>query len=81
MNHEVQLQLFPEVADPTPVDVQAIFEARAHTQVQQTRVTQLGSAEVVKLSLYRQKKSQELSTPSSLDQKLLAQILSRSQYF
>lgn len=81
MTHEVQLQLFPEVADPNLVHVQVIFETPVHAQDQDTNVTQLGSAEVVQLSLYRQKKSQELSTPSSLDQKLLAQILSRSKYF
>lgn len=81
MNHEVQLQLFPEVADPNLVHVRVIFETPVHAQDQDTNVTQLGSAEVVQLSLYRQKKSQELSTPSSLDQKLLAQILSRSKYF
>jgi len=81
MTYEVQLQLFPEVADPNPAHVQVILEAQVHAQEQDTNVTQLGSAEVIQLSLYRQKKSQELSTPSSLDQKLLAQILSRSQYF
>lgn len=81
MTYEEQLQLFPEVADPNPTHVQVILETQAHALDQDTNVTQLGSAEVVQLSLYRQKKSQELSTPSSLDQKLLAQILSRSQYF
>lgn len=81
MNHEVQLQLFPEVADPNPAHVRVIYKTQVHAQDQDTNVTQLGSAEVISLSLYRQKKSQELSTPSSLDQKLLAQILSRSQYF
>ena len=81
MTYEMQLQLFPEVADQNPVHVKAPLDTQMHAQAQDTSVTQLVSAEVIQLSLYRQKKPQELSTPSSLDQKLLAQILSRSQYF
>ncbi|MEG1767207.1 MAG: hypothetical protein RR311_01965 [Comamonas sp.] len=81
MNNEMQLQLFPDVVDPSSVHVPAIFNVQVRGQDQVSDVINLGSAEVVQLSLYRQKKSQELSTPSSLDQKLLAQILSRSQYF
>lgn len=76
MNSEMQLQLFPDGTEPSQARVQRSLQVLQRDHGSSTK-----ALVVVDFSLYRQRKLEDQSSRSPLDQKLLAQILSRSQNF
>jgi hypothetical protein len=82
MNDEVQMQLFPEVANVDSNTQLVVWMTTMNSCLASTLVAKEANAKIFELSMYRQKKSQELSTPEQiLEQQRLARILSRSLHF
>lgn len=76
------MQLFTEVVNVDSSAQFVVSESTSDSCVTSTLVAKEVHAKIFELSMYRQKKSQELSTPEQiLKQRRLARILSRSLHF